>query len=76
MDMEVDVSLFATFQSNRFQRSRIRLPEGATVLDLLTKLAISADEVGVLIVNSRDATYRQRLSDGDRVTLIPEIGGG
>jgi sulfur carrier protein ThiS len=76
MDMEVDVSLFATFQSNRFHRSRIQLPKGATVMDLLAKLAISADDVGVLIVNSRDATYRQRLADGDRVTLIPEIGGG
>jgi sulfur carrier protein ThiS len=46
------------------------------VLDLLATLAISADDVGVLIVNSRDATYRQRLTDGDRVTLIPAIGGG
>ncbi len=74
--MDVDVSLFATFQTGRFDRRRIVLPAGATVSDLLSRLDIPADEVGVLVVNHRDAVLDQPLADGDRVTLIPVIGGG
>ena len=39
-------------------------------------LQISPREVGIAVVNSKDAVYSQPLQDGDRVTLIPPIGGG
>ncbi len=74
--MEVDVSLFATFQKGRFLRQRVSLPTKATAADLLRLLAIAPDDVGILVVNRRDAPLNQSLSEGDRVTLIPVIGGG
>lgn len=74
--MEVEVSLFATFQKGRFVRRQVSLPAEATAADLLRLLDIAPDDVGILVVNRRDATTKQSLSEGDRVTLIPVIGGG
>jgi sulfur carrier protein len=74
--MEVDVSLFATFKIGRFARQRVVLPEKATTSDLVELLKINPDEVGIIVVNQRDATLNQALTDGDRVTLLPVIGGG
>ena len=39
-------------------------------------LEISVDEVGILVVNKRDATFDQKLKENDVLTLIPVIGGG
>lgn len=74
--MEVDVKLFATFQKGRFARRQLTVPEKATVSDLLRLLDIAADDVGILVVNHRDATLKQPLDEGDRITIIPVIGGG
>ncbi len=74
--MEIEVSLFATFQQGRFVRQRVSLPAKATAVDLLDMLKIAPDDVGILVVNRRDAPLNQSLSKGDRVTIIPVIGGG
>lgn len=74
--MEVDVNLFATLQKGRFAHRRLTLPENATVADLMEILSIPPDDLGILVVNRRDATLNQPLKEGDRITLIPVIGGG
>ena len=74
--MEVDVHLFSTLQKKLFRKARVQLQEGARVTDLLTLLVISHDDVGILVVNHRDATFDQQLHEGDAITIIPLIGGG
>jgi len=74
--ISIEVSLFATLQKNRFQRAEIVLQDGADTRDLLEHLRISKKEVGILVVNQKDATFDQLLSNGDSVTIIPPIGGG
>ena len=74
--MEVYVSLFSILQKGRFRVARIQLQEGACITDLLKRLDISPDDIGILVVNQRDATFDQQLHDGDAVTMIPPIGGG
>ena len=74
--MEVNVHLFSTLQNKLFRKARIQLQDGACVTDLLTLLLISRDDVGILVVNHRDATFSQQLHDGDAITIIPPIGGG
>ena len=74
--MEVDVHLFSTLQKDRFREARIQLQEGACINDVLSLLAISQDDVGILIVNNKDATFDQQLHESDAVTIIPPIGGG
>jgi sulfur carrier protein ThiS len=74
--MKVTVELFAYYRQGRFKRDTVGLPVDATVTDLLTRLEISRSEVGILIINGKSGTVRDRLEMGDRVTLIPIIGGG
>jgi molybdopterin converting factor small subunit len=74
--MNVYVELYATLRKGRFVKASLNLNDRSTIGDLLAKLKITRDDVGILIVNKRDATFDQELFQGDKVTVIPPIGGG
>jgi molybdopterin converting factor small subunit len=75
--MQVRVNHFATLKREADHRSEtVELPPGATVDDLLVTLGVTRDDVGVLIVSGKQATFDQALEAADTVTLIPHIGGG
>jgi sulfur carrier protein ThiS len=74
--MDVQVDLFETLKRLRPADGRVRLPDGARVSDLLAALGIAVADVGILMVNREDGRFDQELRDGDRVTVIPPIGGG
>jgi len=74
--MFVEVELFATLRKDRLPREPIELQSGSRVTDLLTILGITVDDVMILVVNQKDATFEQVLNEGDTVTIIPPIGGG
>ena len=52
------------------------VPEGARVLDLVTKLGIPGDLASIIIVGNTNADPSHALTEGDRVTLIPPLAGG
>ena len=74
--MRVRVKLFATLQKKGLQGGDVELSCGATVQSLLNRLNIGVADVGILVVNARDATFDQVLKEADVVTIIPPIGGG
>jgi sulfur carrier protein ThiS len=74
--MQVTVELFSYFRKSGFKGGALELDAGATVADLLTQLDIKRPEVGVIVINGEAGTAKRRLQAGDRVTLIPIIGGG
>jgi molybdopterin converting factor small subunit len=75
--MKVTVKHFATLKQDEGQaRVEIELNPGATVSDLLSKLGIEQDDVGILIVSGKQGTFGQKIKENDLVTLIPHIGGG
>ena len=74
--MNVEVELFEPLKCRRPADGRVRLADGARVSDLLAALGIGVDAVGVLMVNRQDGRFDQELHDGERVTIIPLIGGG
>lgn len=74
--MQVTVELFSYFRQGRFKRDTVKLLPGATAADLLTQLEINLSEMGIMIINGESGTAKDRLAEGDRVTLIPIIGGG
>ena len=74
--MQVTVELFSYFRQGRFKQSSIELPRGATVADLLMQLQINRSDVGIIVINGIPGTSGTLLQSGDRVTLIPLIGGG
>jgi molybdopterin converting factor small subunit len=46
------------------------------VKDVLAELGIERKSIVVALVNSRVATLDTELADGDKVRLIPPLGGG
>lgn len=75
--MKVQVKHFASLkQDAHHSPMAVKLAAGATVGDLLSRLGIEPDAVGVLIVSGKQANFGQELKENDLVTLIPHIGGG
>ena len=72
--MQVKVKLFANLRKNRVQN--VELPDVSDAKDLIHQLGIPIENVGVLSVNGRQATFDQQLKSGDLIHIIPPIGGG
>lgn len=76
MTTRVQVSLYSALRIDRFSEAEVELPENATVTDLLEKLDLPLQDIGIVMVNAHSGTFQQMLQPGDRITLIPPIGGG
>jgi len=75
----IEVELIAGLEDVLNPRERRPTPEyrpGMTVRDVLEELAIDRKSIVVALVNGRVATLDSELADGDRVRLIPPLGGG
>ncbi len=74
--MQVQVRLFATLRQGRFKRQSLELPEGDSVADLLKSLDIPKEDVGMLLLNGRDAALEAPLTTEAVVSIFPALGGG
>ncbi len=52
------------------------LPDGAAVQTLVRQLSVPEEMASVIVLNDRSADFDDPLQDGDRVILIPPLGGG
>ena len=81
--MDVTVKLFSTFrQVTGLRETTLRLPEGATVDDLLVRLLEAHPELAthrgsmILAVNQEFAAPATKLRSKDEVALLPPVSGG
>ncbi|MFP4446415.1 MAG: MoaD/ThiS family protein [Desulfosudaceae bacterium] len=79
--MHIDVYLYASLakylpQPNREKHTRLSLPEGATVRDILRRLEVPEKKVKLVFVNGVRREASAPLADGDRVGFFPPVGGG
>jgi sulfur-carrier protein len=74
--MVVEVRLFATLREGRFKKKDIGLPPAGSLKSLLERLKIPEEEVGILLVNGRNACGDYILAADDIVSIFPLIGGG
>ncbi len=74
--MQITVKLFASFRIGRFVAMPQSYPADTTVGKIVSELHIPEAEVGVVLINSRHAELRQRLNEGDTLSLFPLVGGG
>lgn len=74
--MIVEVRLFATFRKGRFKKREMEFSEGGTLDAVLERLKIAREEVGILLVNGRDASDKGKLAPHDVVSIFPSLGGG
>ena len=54
----------------------MELDDEAKLGDLLDKLKVSREELGILMVNGKWEKESYLLQDGDRIGIFPLIGGG
>jgi molybdopterin converting factor small subunit len=54
----------------------VKLPDGATVEQLVKHLRLPAAEIKVIFVNSVTQQKDHVLDDGDQVGIFPAVGGG
>ena len=74
--MEVAVKLYPGLPHAQGSRMTIRMREPAVVADLLRELGFNELDVEIISVNGVLSQYDTPLHDGDKVSLIPFIGGG
>jgi len=74
--MQVQVRLFATLRQGRFKRQSLELSEGNSVADLLKSLDIPKEDVGMLLLDGRDAALETPLTTDAVVSIFPALGGG
>ncbi|HID98047.1 MAG TPA: MoaD/ThiS family protein [Thermodesulfobacteriaceae bacterium] len=74
--MWVRVKLFGGLREGRFTVKDIETCRTATVNDIVEKLGIESQEVGVTMINSRHCSMGCTLNNGDQVAIFPMIGGG
>ena len=74
--MQITIKLFANFRNNRFNKKVRTIAPGTTVGAIVTELAITEDEVGVILINGRHGGLDHGLAEGDILSLFPLVGGG
>ena len=88
--MKVYVKLYATLASNvsdavqaqypqkirAGSRLEVELPEGSTLIDLVTHLALPRAQIKVTFVNAKARDMDYRLQPEDEVGIFPPVGGG
>ena len=72
----VTVTLYPPLRDQLFAKADVEVASPASVATLLDHLDIKAEKVESIYVNSRETGFNHPLSDGDRVSLLPMIGGG
>lgn len=79
--MEVEVRVFSGLESyipgvTFGQAIPVEITEGFTGRELLKKINIPEDKVFTFLVNGVHKNLEVILSDGDRVSIFPAVGGG
>lgn len=77
--MKVDLKCFANLVDPETcdyrESTAYTMEDGNTVRDLVQKAGIDEKEIKVTFVNSNVVALDTALSEGDRVGLVPAVGG-
>jgi len=74
--MEIKVRLFATLRENWGKELILSQNNGITPKEIIKQLNIPEADVAILLVNGRDGSLGQELTDKDVVSIFPPVGGG
>ena len=74
--MQLTVKLFAYFRDNRFAAEVLQYPDDITVGEIIDRLGIDRDEIGITMINSKHCAFEDTPRESDIVALFPMVGGG
>lgn len=76
--IEVNVKCFSTFVRESAcdfkDGTKYKLPEGATIHDLIEKLSLPLEAVKIVFVNGKEVEFETVLQQGDQVAFSPKTG--
>jgi len=72
----VQVTLVGLLKKYAPGQSSLTMEAGQTVMEVIRELGLDPDLVAIVLVNGRQKFKSYRLRDGDRVKLVPMVGGG
>jgi sulfur carrier protein ThiS len=74
--MKIQVKTFATLKKFEPEGATLELDQGATIKDVIEALGIPDEEVRLAFVNGTHAKKDHPVSEDDKVSLFPAVGGG
>ena len=74
--MTITVKLFATLRAYHDKMFTLAIEEGTTVEMVVSKLALPAGDIAIIMINGRGAKLDAVLQPDDVLALFPPVGGG
>ena len=74
--MNIDVKLVGIFQIDKFKQKSCVYPTGTRAQDVFDDLQLPKQHLGIVLINGLHASSDTLLSEGDRLVLLPLLGGG
>ena len=79
--MNIKVRLYATLSDQNpegrgNEAFTVRLPDQATVADLIEQLGIDIEDVKQVFIRHKARPFDHKLTDGDQVAIFPPVAGG
>ena len=74
--MKLTVKLFAHFRDNRFVSEVQEYPDGITIGEIVDRLDIDRDDIGITMINSKHCGFSDAPAEDDTLAIFPLVGGG
>lgn len=76
MSDNVELTLVGLLRNYGPPRASLPVETGQTVSDVIRELGLDPDLVAIVMINGRQGSKSHRLQSGDKVKLLPLVGGG
>ena len=76
MTERVQLRLVGLLKKYGPEQASIQVEPGQTVSDAILSLGVNPDLVAIVMVNGRQRSKADLLEPGDKVKLLPMVGGG
>jgi len=74
--MNINVKLIGLLQQDRFKQMERTYPTGTRVQEVIADLKLPQLHIGILLINGVHADAEAILSEGDKLVVLPLLGGG
>ena len=76
MSDNVELTLVGLLRNYGPPQASLAVETGQTVSDVIRELGLDPDLVAIVMINGRQGFKGHRLRSGDKVKLLPLVGGG
>ena len=74
--MQIRVKLSGAFRVGRFKEEIHDYPPGTSIRQVVDRLQLPEQILGIVLINGMHAGFEDLLRDGDSLTILPIVDGG